>query len=99
VANAKDTYVFAATPGSITATMIALTPSNLLPAIGMGLGIWDGTTCTVVASTTSAQVGTQVVGTASLASNFCVQVWDVNGFAPGYVQGYQVTVLHYKVAS
>jgi hypothetical protein len=99
VANAKDTYVFAATPGSITVTMAALAPTTLLPAIGMGLGIWDGTTCTLVSSTTAAQVSTQVVGTASLASNFCVQVWDVSGFAPGYVQNYQVTVLHYKLAS
>lgn len=98
VANAKDTYVFAATPGSITVTMTALDPNTVLPAIGMGLGTWNGTACTLVVSTTAAQVNTQLVGTASLTSNFCVQVWDVNGFAPGYVQNYTVTATHYKVA-
>lgn len=103
-ANGRNTIPptgFAATPGTITVTVTALQPSTLLPALGLGLGTWDGTTCNIVvvpALGTVVQVGTSITGTASIASNFCVQIWDVNGFAPGYVQNYTITVQHYKVS-
>jgi hypothetical protein len=100
VAGATDTYHFHATPGAMTATMTSL-PSNLLPAIGFGLGTWDNTTstCSLVVATAAAQQGTVLVGTASIESDFCVRVWDVNGFAAGYTQPYTVTVNHYAVAT
>jgi hypothetical protein len=94
----SNIYNFDATPGLITVTMVSMTPSTLLPAIGLGLGIWDGTNCTIVVQNVASQPGTVVTGTASIASHFCVRVWDVNGFGSGYVQNYQVTALHYKVA-
>ena len=103
ITGGSNVYTFQATPGLITVTMVTLTPSNLLPAIGLGLGTWDGTTCNLVVSTTAAIVGTQLFATASIASTppaaFCVRVWDVNGFAAGYVQQYEVTALHYKLSS
>ncbi len=94
---------FDATPGVITVTMTALDPNVILPAIGMGLGTFDvpSSTCSLVVSTTAVQVGTAIVATASIASSattkFCVQVWDVNGFASGYVQNFTLTVAHQKL--
>jgi hypothetical protein len=94
---------FDAQPGVITVTMTVLDPNVVLPAIGMGLGIFDvaSATCNLVVGTTAAQVGTIVTGTASIASSattkFCVQVWDVNGFAAGYVQGFTLTVSYQKL--
>jgi hypothetical protein len=94
---------FDSQPGLITVKMTGLDPNVIVPAIGMGLGTFDvaSSTCTLVALTTATVVNTVVIGTASVASSattkFCVQVWDVNGFAPGYVQGFTLTVEHQKL--
>ena len=94
---------FDAQPGLITVTMTKLDPKVILPAIGMGLGTFDvaSSTCNLVVSATSVQEGTFITGTASVASSattkFCVQVWDVNGFAAGYVQTYELTVAYTKL--
>jgi hypothetical protein len=95
-----DTNHFYATPGVITVTMTVMDPNTLIPPIGLGLGIWDATagTCNLVVATTAAAPGSVVTGTASIAHDFCVQVWDVNGFGSTYVQNYTVTAVHFKVA-
>ncbi len=95
----SNTYIFHATPGVINVTMASMNPSTLLPPIGLGLGTYDGTTCTLVVQTSATTPGTVLTATASIEYDFCVKVWDVNGFAAGYVQTYEITASHYKVAS
>ena len=98
---------FAATPGTITVTLVSLLdaatsqPPSLVPPLGLGLGTWDDTTstCTLVLQTTAANAGTVITGTASVASNFCVKIWDPAGFASGYTLNYQITAVHFKAAS
>ena len=98
---------FAATPGVITVTLVSLVdaatsqPPSLVPPLGLGLGTWDDTTstCTLVLQTTAANAGTVITGTASVASNFCVRIWDPAGFASGYTLNYQITAVHFKAAS
>ncbi len=96
----RNTYHFPATPGTITLTMTALDPNVLLPAVGMGLGTYDlaTNTCTLVVSTTAAQAGIILTGTATVSYEFCVQVWDASGFAPGYTATYTVTAVHQALA-
>lgn len=95
---------FDSTPGVITVTMTELTPSDLLPKIGMGLGLFDvaSSTCSIRMESTATVVGTQVIGTASIPSSatfkFCVQVWDVSGFGTGYVQNFKLTIVHQALA-
>ena len=62
--------------GAVTLTMTALAPDNTL-LLGLGLGNWDGTTCSVQISTTQGKVGTDYAATISSAGNFCVFVTDV----------------------
>jgi hypothetical protein len=94
----SNVYTFHATPGVITLTLVSLDPSTLLPPIGLGLGTWDGVSCTLVLQTTAANVGTVITGTASVEADFCVRIWDPSGFAAGYVQNYQMTAVHYKAS-
>jgi hypothetical protein len=94
----SDLYHFHATPGLIVLTMVTLDPSTLLPPIGLGLGTWDGVSCTLVLQTTAANAGTVITGTASVEADFCVRIWDPSGFAAGYVQNYSMTAVHYKAS-
>jgi hypothetical protein len=94
----SDVYHFHATPGVITLTLVSL-PSTLLPPIGLGLGTWDGVSCTLVLQTTAANEGTVITGTASIESDFCVRIWDPAGFAAGYVQNYQMTAVHFQAST
>ena len=52
-------------------------PAALPPPIyiGLGIGTWNGTTCSVIAQRTNASLLTTISGTA-LAGEFCVSVFD-----------------------
>ncbi|MEP7117135.1 MAG: hypothetical protein ABI880_06115 [Acidobacteriota bacterium] len=62
--------------GAVTLTLTALAPDNTA-AVGLGLGSWDGTSCTVQISTDQAIVGTAYAASLSGAGNFCVVLIDL----------------------
>jgi hypothetical protein len=81
-------------PGAVTLTLVSLDPATLYPPIGLGIGMWDGITCTLVLSTTAAAPGTVLTATASTETDLCVKVWDPGPFDAALKVGYQVTVVH-----
>jgi hypothetical protein len=79
--------------GSLSATLTAIEPEDAI--IGVGLGTWNSGTnsCALIITNDLAPGGAVLVGTASVAGNFCVRVNDV-GKLTG-TAGYFLTVAHF----
>lgn len=92
-------HTFHTMPGVVTLTLVSLDPSTLYPPLGLGLGMWDGITCTLVLASTTAAPATVMTGTASVETDLCVKVWDPGPFATDFTLGYQVTVTHLAKSS
>jgi hypothetical protein len=99
VSGGTNLHIFHAMPGVVNLTLVSLNPSALYPPVGLGLGMWDGITCTLVLSTTAAAPATAMTGTASIETDLCVKVWDPGPFATDLTLGYQVTVVHQAKSS
>jgi ABC-type transport system substrate-binding protein len=99
VSGASNLHTFHTMPGVVTVTLVSLDPSTLYPPVGLGLGMWDGTTCALVLQSTLAEPATALVGTASVETDLCVKVWDPTPFASDYILKYQVTAVHYVKSS
>jgi hypothetical protein len=89
-------HVFHTLPGVFTLTVVQLEPSAVLPPVGVGFGLWDGTTCTDVLTTVSAVPNTVLTGTASIETDVCVRVWDPTPWSPTLMITYSLAVVHYK---
>ena len=88
-------HTFDAKKGVATAGLGSLTPLSTAH-IGMSLGVWDGTTCSVVATNDAAGVGSTVVGTATIDSvTLCLRVYDIGNIPPDTTYTYNATVAHY----
>jgi hypothetical protein len=77
--------------GNIVATLDGLEP-EAVASIGVSLGTWNGSACQVVIANDTAVAGATIVGTASIASNLCLRVYDTGTIAT--LASYQVTVVH-----
>ena len=90
--NGAFTHTFTTTTlGAVTASIIALAP-NSAQIVGFGLGVWNGTSCTVASSTDIATTGSSITLNASAAGTLCVRLYDV-GFITTPVL-YQLQVVH-----
>ncbi|MFN8062998.1 MAG: hypothetical protein U0Q12_27850 [Vicinamibacterales bacterium] len=80
-------------PGTITIAITAITPLSSL-TMGIGLGVWDGSTCSVSLTSSSAHQGDTFSATTSSAGNYCVALFDVGNILPDVTVGYEMTVTH-----
>ncbi len=63
--------------GTVTVRLALLNPETAA-AVGLGIGTFDGTTCTVTNSVQTAPNDTDPQISTTLASgNFCVRIWDI----------------------
>jgi hypothetical protein len=75
--NGALSFTFAvAAAGTLTATLTAV-GSDSPPKIGLSLGTWNGSSCSVVIANDNATVGTAMQGQASAAGVLCVRLYDV----------------------
>jgi hypothetical protein len=89
--NGATTYPFVTlASGTITVTLTSIDPAV---AIGVSLGTWNGTVCTLVKANDAAVVGASLTGTTSSAALLCVRVADATGTLTDPV-AYTVTVVH-----
>ena len=79
--------------GTVTAVVSALEPSDA--TVGFLIGTWNSTTnsCQLVIVNDAAVAASTLIGTASVAGNFCVRVFDA-GKMTGPVN-FQVQVTHF----
>jgi hypothetical protein len=88
-------YQFTANKGVATASLTSLTPLATAH-VGMSLGVWDGTTCSIVATSDAMSVGSTVVGTATIDNvTLCLRVYDVGNVPPDQTYTYTATVAHF----
>ncbi len=90
--NGAFTHTFTITNlGSVTASVVSLSP-NTSQIVGFGLGVWNGTSCTVTSSNDTATTGSSITLNASGAGTLCVRLYDV-GFITTPVL-YTLQVVH-----
>ena len=79
--------------GSVTISLTEVNPLATL-ALGVGIGTWDGATCSSMTNNTNARVGSAaLLGTAGIGS-YCVRVYDVGNIAADTSVTYTVQVVH-----
>ena len=85
--------VTAAKGGKVTATLDTLDPSTV--PVGMSLGTWNGSTCTVVVDNQAAVQTSVIAGTTSTVASLCLRVYDASGTVPAETSvSYSVSVVH-----
>jgi hypothetical protein len=90
--NGAVTHSFSASAaGTISATLSALAPDDTLK-VGLSLGTWNGTACTIVIANDTATKGSAVSGTINSSGSFCARVYDVGNVVNPVT--YTVTVTH-----
>jgi hypothetical protein len=90
--NGAFTHTFTTTTlGSVSTTLVSLAP-DATQIVGFGLGVWNGSSCTVASSSDVATTGSSITLNASAAGTLCVRLYDV-GFITTPVL-YQLTVTH-----
>lgn len=89
--NGAQTFQFAiANTGAVTLTVTGLEP---LAIVGLSIGTWTGEGCAVALANDTAQLGSVLSGTASVAGTYCARVYDVGGITDPV--NYSVQVQHY----
>jgi hypothetical protein len=75
--NGAVTFTFAVSvAGPVSATLLTVSPDSTI-VMGLALGTWNGTACTVAFHNDNAMQGTTIAGNISAAGNLCVRVYDV----------------------
>jgi hypothetical protein len=91
----SNTHTFSSEAGTVNVTLTAEGPLSTL-SLGMDVGTWDGTTCTTVLTSSAANQGTVLTGTATTAINLCIKVYDVGNITEEATVTYTVTAEHQK---
>jgi hypothetical protein len=77
--------------GAVSAQVKAL--SDQSATLGVSLGAYNGSACTIIISKTDAVLNSSVAGTAQSTGQFCVWVNDVGKLTSGV--DYTIDVTHY----
>lgn len=79
--------------GAVTVRLAAVDPTDV--TIGLSLGTWNtgANVCQVILRNDAAPGGATIVGTASVAGNFCVSVYDVGRLSQAIL--YTLEVSHF----
>ena len=80
--------------GTVTISLTAVSPLTTM-ALGVGLGTWDGTTCSSpFADNKDARAGaTALTGTAA-AGSYCIRVYDSGNIPADWSVAYSIDVVH-----
>jgi hypothetical protein len=77
--------------GTVTATLKFLVPDPTV-AMGLALGTWNGSTCSLVITKTDAVQSTSITGAVSALGSLCVYIHDVGNLTAPVE--YEIEVLH-----
>jgi hypothetical protein len=81
--------------GSVTLTMAAIGPDPAVP-VGMSIGVLSSLACAAMMDNPAAQVGSQLVGTATGAITMCVKLYDPGTFAADQTVTYEIWLKYTK---
>jgi hypothetical protein len=78
--------------GSITATYKSMSPASSA-AMGLALGVWNGSSCNIVIANDNAIVNSTVIGNASAAGTLCVRAYDIGKLTA--TQTVELSITHF----
>lgn len=78
--------------GAVTATYKTIAPATTA-TMGLALGVWNGTTCSVIIANDNAVLNSTVIGNASAAGTLCVRAYDIGRLTA--TQTVELTVTHF----
>jgi len=78
--------------GDIIASLTSLAPDPEA-VVGLGIGTWNGVSCSIVIANDNAKVNVAIVGSATGTGSFCVRVYDVGNLTESI--DYTVAVQHF----
>jgi hypothetical protein len=79
--------------GTITISLTSVGPLATM-AIGLGVGSWDGTTCTVITQNDNARAGSIALTGTAVAGSFCAKVYDSGNIPDLTTVTYTIEVVH-----
>lgn len=89
--NGASSYAFSvSSAGAVFASLSSV--SDTTAVVGLSLGTWTGSSCTVVLSNDQAVQGSSVTGSVSNVGTLCARVYDVGKSTTPL--DYQITVVH-----
>jgi hypothetical protein len=81
--------------GLLQAGYTSIAPATVT-ALGMGIGTWDGTTCSLnISQNDVARSGNTALSGTANAGNFCIRVYDAGNLTEGVTATYTLQVQHY----
>jgi hypothetical protein len=90
--NGAATFPFTvAGGGQVTAQVATLAPDSAV-MVGLGLGVWDGTTCTLGRTNDNSSQGSTVIANVSGAGALCARIYDVGKLADSAT--FEIQVVH-----
>ena len=95
--NGTAIYPFSVTSsgGTLLAGFTSIAPATVT-ALGMGVGAWDGTTCSLNQSQNdAARSGNTALNGTAQAGNYCIRVYDGGNIQEGVTATYTLQVQHY----
>jgi hypothetical protein len=81
------------TTGTVTISLTDVAPLATM-SIGVGIGTWDGTTCTSVSKNDNARAGSTALSGTVATGSYCVRVYDSGNIPDGASVTYTVQVVH-----
>jgi hypothetical protein len=90
--SSTQTWAVSAT-GTVDVTLTSVAPLATL-ALGVEVGTWNGTTCSVITKNDNARAGAVALTGVAAAGNYCVTVYDSGNVAADATVTYTVQVLH-----
>jgi len=94
VSGGSNIHTFHTMPGLVKVTLVSVDPAAGAPLIYMATGMWDGLSCQPVQETLAGAPGSEQLNTASIESQVCIKVRDLNRLAEDATLQYQVTAVH-----
>lgn len=80
--------------GRVTITLTSVSPLSTM-ALGVGIGTWNGTSCSVITKNDNAKSGsTALTGTEATAGTYCIRVYDSGNVPAAWTVTYSVDVVH-----
>ena len=81
-----------AAAGAVTATYKSISPAAGA-TMGLALGIWNGTSCSVVVANDNAILNSTVIGNATAAGTLCVRAYDIGKLTA--TQTVELSITHF----
>jgi len=92
--NGGTTFPFnAAAAGTVAAALTSLAPDSTA-VVGLAIGGWTGSSCTIQIVNDAATQSSIVTGTASGPVSLCARVFDAGRMTAGQSFNYTITVTH-----